>query len=149
MKQYPGTKYISKNATGYLIQKHNKSTKRMEYYYSSTSLIQTLMVRDLLIANNWNKENIPHKETITGEKYIYRDSVGYCVRKIIDGVNTHFGWFRTLEEAIIERDLLIKYDWDFDALCNAPIENERWLVGKYGKNQFQTRPNGRIDIKSW
>ena len=148
MKRIQGTEYISKNKSGYLIQKYNRNTQKMEYYYSSTSLIQVLMVRDLLIANNWNKECIPHKETITGEKYIYPDAVGYCIRKIIDGQITHFGWFRTLEEAVIERDLLIKCDWDFETLCNVPIQKEEWLNGKYGKNQFQ-HPKCRLDIKTW
>ena len=30
MKKYPGTKYITKNATGYMIQKYNKNTEKME-----------------------------------------------------------------------------------------------------------------------
>lgn len=149
MKHIPGTEYISKNNTGYILQKYNKNTQKMDYYYSSQSLIQILMVRDLLVANNWNKEYIPHKKTITGEKYIYRDYVGYCIRKIIDGRNTHFGWFRTLKEAIHERDLLIKCDWDFETLCNHPIEKEEWLTGKYGKNQIHRSQTGRVDIRTW
>ena len=149
MKNIPGTEYISKNASGYMIQKYNKETHRMEYFYSTTSLISALMVRDLFVANNWNKDCVPKKETITGEKYIYPDAIGYCIRKIIDGKNTHFGWFRTLEEAIIERDLLIECDWDFERLCNLPIENEEWLIGKYGKNQFHSPVKGRVDIRSW
>lgn len=148
MKHIPGTKYISQHNHGYLIQRYNPSIQKMEYFYSSVSLISALMVRDLLIANNWDKSVVPYK-TITGEKYIYRDAVGYCIRKRVNGENTHFGWFRTLKEAIVERDLLIECDWDFDALCNAPITNEEWLTGKYGKNQFQSPNNGRVDIRTW
>ena len=91
------------------------------------------MVKDLLIANNWNKECLPRRKTITNEKYIYRDSVGYCIRKMVDGENIHFGWFRTLKEAIVERDLLVECGWDLEALCNSPIEKEEWLTGMYGK----------------
>ena len=148
MKHIPGTEYISKNGSGYLIQKYNSSEQKMEYFYSSKSLIQTLMVRDLLIANNWDKTVTPH-ETITNEKYIYKDHNGFSIRKAINGRIIHFGYFENIKDAIAERDLLIKGDWDFDALCNSPIENEQWLTGKYGKNQFQIPSNGRVDIRSW
>ena len=130
-----------------MVQKY--VNKKMRYFYHSKSLIECLMVRDLLIENYWDKECIPLKETITGEKYIYPDSVGYCIRKIVNGEIIHFGWFRTLKEAILERDLLIECDWDFDALCNLPVEEEQWLIGKYGKNQFHTPSKGRVDIRSW
>ena len=149
MKHIPGTEYITKNATGYMIQKYDKTTRKMDYYYFSTSLIQTLMVKDLLIANNWNKECLPRRKTITNEKYIYRDDVGYCIRKMVDGEIIHFGWFRTLKEAIVERDLLVECGWDLEALCNSPIEKEEWLTGMYGKNQFHSPKNGRIDIRTW
>ena len=148
MKHIPGTKYISQHNHGYLIQRYNPSIQKMEYYYSSVSLISVLMVRDLLIAGNWDKSVIPY-ETIAGEKYIYKDHNGFSVRKAIDGKLIHFGYFENIEDAIIERDLLVKGDWDFDTLCNSPIENEQWLTGKYGKNQFQTRKTGRIDIRTW
>ena len=148
MKNIPNTKYITKTYTGFCIQKYNKNTRKMDYFYHHKSLICALMVKDLLEANNWDKSVVPYK-TITGEKYIYRDAVGYCIRKMVDGKNIHFGWFRTLKEAIVERDLLIECDWDFEALCNVPIKNEMWLTGKYGKNQFQSPSNGRVDMRTW
>ena len=147
MKDIPGTEYISRSKRGFIIQKY--INKKMHYFYHSTSLIECLMVRDILIANFWDKECVPHKESITGEKYIYPDSIGYCIKKIINGKNVHFGWHRTLEEAIEERDALIECNWDFDALCNLPVDSEEWLIGKYGKNQICHPKNGRVDIRTW
>lgn len=148
MKNIPGTKYISKTNKGtFIVQKY--INKKMVYFHHSKSLIECLMIRDLLEHNFWDEDCLPIKQTITNEKYIYQDNVGYSIRKIIDGEIIHFGWFRTLDEAIVERDLLIKCSWDFETLCNLPIESESWLIGKFGKNQFQSPINGRIDIRSW
>ena len=149
MKNIPGTEYISKNNRGYIVQKY--INKKMVYFYFSKSLIECLMVRDLLIANFWDTECIRKKQTLTGEKYIYKDYNGYSVRKAINGKMIHFGYFEKLEEAIVERDLLIANNWDLELACEFGHKEEtpKWLVGKYGKNQFQSPSNGRVDIMSW
>lgn len=147
MKDMPGTEYISKNNSGFIVQKY--VNKKMVYYFFSTSLIECLMVRDILIANYWDKECVPPKETVTGEKYIYKDHYGYSVKKYIDGHIEQIGYFTSLEDAIHERDLAMECDWDLETLCNTPVDHEQWLNGKYGKNQFHHPINGRVDIRTW
>lgn len=148
MRGVPGTKYISRTGVGtFIVQKY--INKKMVYFYHSKSLIECLMIRDLLEDNYWDKECLPTKHTLTDEKYIYKDHYGYSVKKYIDGKMVQFGYFTSLNDAIKERDLCVKYNWDFDALCNSPIENEQWLTGKFGKNQFHSPSKGRVDIRSW
>ena len=48
-------------------------------------------------------------------KYIYRDSYGlYVVRKRVEGVFKYFGAYRTLDEAIKIRDMLVESEWDME-----------------------------------
>ena len=146
MKEIPGTEYISKNKSGYIVQKY--INKNMHYFHFSVSLIECLMVRDLLEANFWDTELIHRKKSNSGEKYIYETKGGYELKKYINGELVHFGRYNSLEEAIYERDYLIKCKWDIEALCNAPIEKESWL-NRFGKNQIHTPKKGRIDVRTW
>lgn len=143
MKYMIGTEYITKNKDGFMVQKYIKG--KMEHLFFSTSLIECLMIRDQLIENDWDKDTIPLRQSNTGEKYIYKIKGGYELKKYINNKMVHFGRYKTLNEAIIERDLLIEYDWDIEILCNAPVENTTWL-NRFGKNQFQIKTKGRVDI---
>ena len=93
----------------------------------------------------WEAHN---KGTITGEKYIYlNDSGSYSIQKHINGEYIYFNTFTTLEQAIQERDLLIKYGWDMELVCEnydeAIDENSTtWLANvKLMKTSFQKQDN--------
>lgn len=121
------------------------------HYYSCKSLIECLMVRDLLIHNNWDVTLIPVRGTKTNEKYIYPSpGGGYWIAKSIGCKQEYFDYCNTLEQAIHERDLLIKYNWDIDLVCENDEEYQdegmQWLNGKLRtRNQIYYFPNGRID----
>lgn len=143
-------KYIYKHRYGYSIDRkvNNKTT----HYYHCKSLIECLMVRDLLINNDWDVNVIPVKTTYTNEDYIYpaTNSEGYWIAKSINGKQEYFDYCNTLEQAIHERDLLVKYDWDIELVCENNDEilasGELWLNGKSnGRNIYYKQPNGRID----
>ncbi len=64
---------------------------------------------------NYEKKNRRYwggKETSTGQTYISRTSKGtYFIRKTVNGKYRHFGTYRTLEDAVLVRDYLIKHGW--------------------------------------
>jgi len=118
MRGINGTKYITcskiKGKTWYIIQKRIGDTTC--HFGTGRTLIEALMIRDWCIMNNWEKKYpMPHS---TGEKYIRRFRGYFYIQKVLNGKLEHFGSFKTLEEAIKERDLLVKYNWDLEELCD-------------------------------
>lgn len=102
-------KYIYKNKNGsYFIHRHNK------YYCSSKNLDEIIKYRNELEEIGWDTEkfessyrkrkkwNLPKYISRTGDKYII------CYQ------HETYGTYKTLEEAVAERDLLMKYDWDYN-----------------------------------
>lgn len=142
-------KYIYRKKYGWSIDK--RINNENVHFFSSVSLIECLMVRDLLIANDWDIRVIPCKETKTNEKYIFpaTNSGGYFIQKSLNGHDEYFEYCRTLEQAIHERDLLIKYNWDMELVCENDDEilgGEMWLNNKLAKsNIIYKPPHGRID----
>lgn len=56
-----------------------------------------------------------------------------------------YGTFNKLSDAQFERDLLMLYNWDYDALESFD-EGDEFLTGKANSNiRFYRPPNGRID----
>ena len=51
---------------------------------------------------------------MTDEKYIYERNYGYVIIKKIENKNRTLGVFKSLDEAIFARELLLKYDWNLD-----------------------------------
>ena len=147
MKDIPGTKHIYRKRYDFSIDR--RENDKNVHYISVKSLIEALMIRDLLVANNWDRMVIPKHETHTNEKYIYPVKGGYFIGRNVNGNDEYHGFFKTLEEAIHERDLLIKYNWDYDLLVehDETFENGvQWLNGrKSTQNQIYTPPKGRID----
>ena len=118
MKAIKGTKYITcmqayNGKTWYIVQ---KTINGVAYNFGTArTLIEALMIRDWCIVNNW-KKRYP-KTHSTGEKYIRKVKGYFYVQKVVNGKLEHFGSFKSLEDAIVERDLLIKYNWDLECLC--------------------------------
>lgn len=108
------TKYIYKTKSNtYHIRKTENG--EVNYFGSGKTLIEALMKRDLLEANGWVKP-------VFKPSYIYKRGDGkfyiqrtYWIDK--EGVSVNFGVFNSYEEAEDEVDLLKKYDWNLELLC--------------------------------
>lgn len=125
MKGIPNTKYIrKKNANSYEIYRNVPGSTK--YYGRGRTLIEALMKRDMIIANGWKPMYLPNT---TGERYIYPNGEQFIIIKYINGKGMSYGTFDTLEEAVKERDLLIKYNWDLELVCEFADKNEEWLSG--------------------
>ncbi len=112
--------------------------KEYEYYSEYCKLFNTNCEEDLIeylrarseeaekyiTKNNEktdNKKNISKSSTkltsnssqnSTKQKYISHKGNRYYIRKWINGVEHNFGSYETLEEAVKQRDFLIKENWD-------------------------------------
>ena len=124
MKSIPHTEMISKHNEGFDV--YNRTDGKRKYYAHCKTLIQALMIRDYGIANNWKPFPKIHTSK-THEKYIHKRHRGYCIIKQIEGRLIYFGIYDKLEDAIAERDLLIKYNWDWDKICECTDEGDSWI----------------------
>lgn len=118
MKTIPGTKHIScfTNKSGksyFIVQKRVNGETRN--FGNGITLIEALMVRDWCQAHKWRKRYSRHS---TGEKHIRKINGKYAIQKWINGELIYFGSFKSLKEAIKERNLLENYNWDLDCLCD-------------------------------
>lgn len=139
MKEFYGTEMISKHADGFDIW--NRTVNPPEYYAHCKTLIQALMIRDYAIVNNWQPFPKIHTSK-THEPYIHKSHRGYSIIKQINGKLEYFGVFDKLEDAISERDLLIKYNWSYDNLESLNDGNS-W-INKTMVTSFR-KSNNRFD----
>lgn len=117
MKGIKGTKYIYKKSDGgYSI--HKRVDGKLKYYAHGRTLIEILMKRDMLEANDWDKDKVAFIPS-----YIYIIPNGsFMIQKKINGKIYHFGTFKEYDDAVDERDLLKTNQWDWDLICE---EDER------------------------
>ena len=78
------------------------------------SLKQAQKHRDICVRNEWDmklkkRHGLKH---ISNEKRRGR----YYIHRRVNGKVIYYGYFSNILDAIRERDLLIKYNWDMDAL---------------------------------
>ena len=102
-------RYIYKrNGFYYILKSVNGEYK---YFKGSTSLKETIELRDKLIENNWRDNGQLGITELDDTRYIYSVGNSFQLKKYINGKTKHFGSFKTLEEAIKARDELIKNNW--------------------------------------
>ena len=67
-----------------------------------------------LVVRWMREEHSPNKrKTKCASKYIYEDGHGrFIIRKKVNKYFGYYGAYKTLEEAITARDILIEHDWD-------------------------------------
>lgn len=135
----PGTKNINKAKNEFTIIK--KIGGKTVYLGRGKTLIIALMKRDWCEANNWKPYPIP-RYCITKTNY---GTFNLTKKKRINGTSNaiYSANFPTYEEAKKEAELLEKYDWDIERLCECEDEakgNERWLEGVKMKSTFETMP---------
>lgn len=102
-------KYIYFIRGKYIIQRTFNDEKKYFGSYPSLSI-----ARDVKLAlscagwpyvkRNFNKYNLP--------KYINFKNGFYCIRK----GEEYYGFFKNFEDAVIERDMMIDCDWDWDLI---------------------------------
>ena len=115
-KKHVNEKYITFNNPYYIVQKYINGKSKTYGHYKT--LDEAVKVRDYYISVDWKKEFRKYntrKET----RYITLRNGKYIVQKWIDGKLSDFGAFNRLEEAQEERDLLVKYDWDYTAMVES------------------------------
>lgn len=114
MRNIEGTSNISKKYDKYCVITVNDGN--IKYLATGRTLIEALMMRDWCRENGW----IPF---IRRSQFIQENRGIYQIYKYFrqdDGTYRKicFGSYRTIDDAVNERDLLIKYNWDFEAVCS-------------------------------
>ena len=120
-------KYITEVGDSYKLRKqYLKNGKNIQLYFGTFhDYNEAINYRDKCVRENWDESLILRKHN-PDMKYIKKTRNGrYTINKRINGKMTHFNTFTNLIDAINERDLLIKYNWDYDLLC----EHDERLCG--------------------
>ena len=74
----------------------------------------------------------------TKTRYIRKTKAGnYKIVKWLNNKMVYFGTYHSLEDAMIERDLLVQYDWDLEKVCECSDEGECWNI--HGLNTSWTK----------
>lgn len=98
---------IMKHYGKYQIRKYYNG--RVYYYGTFYKLEDARKVRDVLEEVNWG---LPPLDM----KHIQKEGDYWRVRKITHGETVWDAQYKTLEEAISERDLLVANDWSVDLI---------------------------------
>ena len=78
------------------------------------SLKQAKKHRDFCVRNNWSNECKKRHQL----KHISQDkrTGRYFIHRRVNGENKYYGYFSNIIDAIHERDLLIKFNWNLEEL---------------------------------
>ena len=105
-----------------------KKVMNKPYNFGSyKSLEDALKARDYFEKNGWgNCLNERLKFTYRKPKYIVwlKNRRVWQIRKTINGKLIIFGQFKTFDEAEKEVEILKKYNWDIQAVCDLGTENQ-------------------------
>lgn len=132
-------KYISNFKGKFMITKWVNGKK---YYFGRfDTLEEARSVRDYFIEHGWDiTERFKFRKVKPFQHIMISEEGNYRVVKRINGKLTHFGTFHNLKDAQLERDLLMKFDWDLDKICECADEGESWIT-KSMKTSFQKNEN--------
>lgn len=92
-----------------------------EYSFGSfPTLKEAKECRDNCIKHNWDLELIPKDPLRFIGFNVRKDGkIKYDIYHKENGSSIHYGLFDTIHEAMQERDLLEKHNWDTDVICEA------------------------------
>lgn len=118
-----------------------KQINGKKYYFGCyDSLEEALKVREYFMKHGWNiNERFKFRKVKPYQHIMISEEGNYRVVKRINNKLTHFGTFHTLEDAQKERDLLMKFDWDLEKVCECADEGDHWL-SKTMKTSFEKNP---------
>lgn len=113
-KNNPG-KFIYPHGNNFVVT--HKICGITKHFGTFKSLSEAEKFRDYCVKYDWN---IEPKRVVSRHylpKYINKSPCGsYYIYKNLKDKTEHFGTFRTLDEAVSERNKLIECDWDYDLL---------------------------------
>ena len=124
MKRYEfpdNGKYIYKRKNGnyQIIKKYRKNGKMIHKFFGSFSDYNDAIIhRDKCIEGNWD-ESLKYENPM---KHITKNGKGWQIQRDHRGKHYYFGTFSNLIDAMNERDLLVKYDWDVEKICECHDE---------------------------
>lgn len=121
---------------------------KMKYYGFFKELSDAIEYRDYIVHKGWSSNHMYNKVFSNPLKYIRKTTHGYMVNAYINQKMTYFGTYNTLENAIEVRDLAIKYDGDWDLMCEGfEYDSVEWLNNKsFSKNFFEKVDRGAADL---
>ena len=106
------------NKKTYNIIRYDEKEHRHINYGSYETLKKARLVKALLSKSGWDSDvledinKLASEYAKVSEKYIHLKDGGYMIVKNIKGKATYFGWYKTLQGAIDERDRLIANNWE-------------------------------------
>lgn len=84
-----------------------------KYYGTFDTLEEAKRHRDYCESNDWSSDcRVLTRKKHDLPKYITKSARGYLLQKNSKSTGLYQQWFRRLEDAVKERDLLIKVNWD-------------------------------------
>ncbi len=103
------------------------------YFGNYQSLEKAKRVRNYFVEHNWDiSERFKFME-IPPTRYIRKTRAGnYKIVKWLNGKMVYFGTFHSLEDAMLERDLLVESNWDWEVLCECSDEGNNWVLHGLG-----------------
>ena len=119
--------YIHKWKKGFMIGKQVNG----KYYYFGNyqTLEKAKKVRDYFVEHDWDISERFKFMDIPPTRYLRKTRAGnYKIVKWLNGKMEYFGTFHNLEDAMLERDLLVESDWDLDVLCECSDEGNVWEI---------------------
>ena len=130
-------KYISKVQNGFRVQKRINGKLRVFGYFNT--LNEATKARNKFVSENW--KNNPYNSYKTSshdeeDKYIYKVGNKFKIMKSIDGVNTVFGYYDSLEEARKFRDRFESENWVNNLYISGrktPLDNVNRYIFRNGK----------------
>lgn len=111
-------KYITEANGCFMIRKTINGETR--YFGTYHTLKEAQTVRDDLISNGWITLFSPRKQGRNNEyRNICKDKNGkFVIVRTHNHKKEHYGTYNTLNEALAERNLLEKFDYDYEELCS-------------------------------
>ena len=134
-------KYITQvNSGTYCVAKKIKG--KTVYYGGFKTLEEAIEYRDFIISKGWST-NYKYKNPMKG---LQKHKHGYYVQLYVNGKINYVGNFKTLENAIEVRDLFLKYNGDWDLICEHDSKERAWLNGLKPRNTvFEKVNRGQSD----
>ena len=125
----PFGKFITKKGNKFYITR-NIDGKRINFG-SYSRLMPALLKREELIDENWGSdEELNFHERSQYGKYITFFNGVYTITKKLDGKLYNFGYFDSLENATLARDILVQNNWD-DSKVPERLYSWRFFIRSY------------------
>lgn len=104
---------------------HFFDKRRLKHKLQAKILKRTIRA----IEHKRRKLNLTKRVIFNEMSYICKNKSGsYSIRKWLNRKYNHFGTFKKLKYAKEERDLLIKYNWDLEKVCECHNETANNLI---------------------